>query len=1241
LPEVDAALRYYRAELDQDVVVGLKLTESDFYFGGDPGISPLVPLDDPRCLELAERCEEGNRAAEAEGSAPPWKLYYVDFLLPATGRGDARTYFVPFYTELDSARAEGCGAEAEAGHPVAALHAGRDCVLGDGGVRVNDNHLAASPYGFPWADYTKKAEKLFGDHWNVPRTVSEHWEAVRKLCELLLERSFRDYGEAAAAMGAYGLEKTGRAPVSGRTGYLLAVDTREAKPSNAYNRGMLRLYDQILADETKSCLFRRYLEGSPLCDPLPKTLDEKAVDAEKDRTERYWRVGWKERIFEPFRQLGAFNASYALTPSQRFCLSATRSDLEVVPVSGPPGNGKTSLLRAFVADYTVQAAIHAAERLREAKRSGRALDPEELFPPLVAFSTNTQAVVNIVEGITGGFLETKEKGREFAPGGIPGAEAIQNPEAFFKRWFRLPTDKGGAETEVLYVPRMQASQESGTTVARLVGGLDAAAAEADRHTEDFLEAYRAAFGTACRDLNEAIWGLYDLILSGRRHIDGRARALDERRKRYCNEAARLSELAVRTGVGHRVDCEDGAAIFFRVRDAVARALERGAREKTDHESRLLAIEAEAKQRARGIAEKAEAARRAAMEEAEAEAAAIGRRYEPAIDALALEVEDLKRAVEAAREALKKKKEALDALFFLVRWFGARSLKKEIARRKKALAMIEKEAEERAEELADHERRCAKERSDVRALSRRRVEEIGAEEADALRASAEDAARMREAEAEEYEAALRREGFDRNAPVEAYEAVARDFAAMRFDGLDIDGALERSEEENARLDTTTRLALFYAALHLLEGVALLSLGHRASGAPACPLCGEDGVCIANGTYRHSCRDGRTFLMRTQVKIGQEKVEIDTKAAENLIRYGTADYAGRRLVLKTNADDKTVWHNVVDYGPGDTHRTTRYAMERLRLLTGTFPILVTTAQSFFGAFAVASEEGSLLLPKGYFRWVLVDEAGMMKPSLLAPLHAARRAFFFGDTKQIEQIYPFGGDRSVERGLARRECGGDEAAAGRLEARFSLFDNSGMDLANRAVFVEDATGTRRADENAPFWLLEHFRCPDSVIGFCNALMYEGIIEPKAGDESDYKHIVFVRHGGLAREDCNVSETEARIMSEIVARELEAGTAPADIGVITPYRNQKRKIEEELARRIGAEAAGAVTVGTVHAFQGSERRLVLFSTATGANMRKRTGDLFMNRDRGNRRSWSGTSRRNRTEPREIGAPRRSTKEA
>ncbi|OCH84003.1 P-loop containing nucleoside triphosphate hydrolase protein [Obba rivulosa] len=67
----------------------------------------------------------------------------------------------------------------------------------------------------------------------------------------------------------------------------------------------------------------------------------------------------------------------------------------------------------------------------------------------------------------------------------------------------------------------------------------------------------------------------------------------------------------------------------------------------------------------------------------------------------------------------------------------------------------------------------------------------------------------------------------------------------------------------------------------------------------------------------------------------------------------------------------------------------------------------------------------------------------------------------------------------------------------------------------------------------------------------------------------------------------SQVSLVKDYVARLLEQGTKATDIGVITPYNAQAKKIRKKLEH-----IAGDSTVGTVEMFQGQERRVIIVST-------------------------------------------------
>src|SRR5690606_38452263 len=89
--------------------------------------------------------------------------------------------------------------------------------------------------------------------------------------------------------------------------------------------------------------------------------------------------------------------------------------------------------------------------------------------------------------------------------------------------------------------------------------------------------------------------------------------------------------------------------------------------------------------------------------------------------------------------------------------------------------------------------------------------------------------------------------------------------------------------------------------------------------------------------------------------------------------------------------------------------------------------------------------------------------------------------------------------------------------------------------------------------------------------------------------------------------NESEADLALAWIVRLLEAGIAAEDIGLITPFRGQLEMLHTKLRKRgvpacfshaetvddaASAEPSGRVVIGTVHRFQGGERRVIVFST-------------------------------------------------
>ncbi|WCO66365.1 ATP-binding protein [Iamia majanohamensis] len=226
---------------------------------------------------------------------------------------------------------------------------------------------------------------------------------------------------------------------------------------------------------------------------------------------------------------------------------------------------------------------------------------------------------------------------------------------------------------------------------------------------------------------------------------------------------------------------------------------------------------------------------------------------------------------------------------------------------------------------------------------------------------------------------------------------------------------------------------------------------------------------------------------------------------------------------------------------------------------------------------------LLPArvGMFDLVVLDEASQIdQPTAAVALLRARRAVVVGDPHQLRFV-SFVADDAVARAVARH-------GLGHLADRLDVRRVSAFDLAAGATPVT--------------MLDEHFRGPPHLIGFSARRFYDGRLHlatrHPATEQADCIEVAVVdgpRHEGGA----SPAEVEAvmGLLSDAVAR--DAGGPATSIGIVTPFRAQAEALTEAVRAHWSAEdiARARLRVGTVHAFQGDERDLMVLSLGVGAD--------------------------------------------
>ena len=244
------------------------------------------------------------------------------------------------------------------------------------------------------------------------------------------------------------------------------------------------------------------------------------------------------------------------------------------------------------------------------------------------------------------------------------------------------------------------------------------------------------------------------------------------------------------------------------------------------------------------------------------------------------------------------------------------------------------------------------------------------------------------------------------------------------------------------------------------------------------------------------------------------------------------------------------------------------------------------------------------------LIVDEAGQVVPEVAgAAFSLAKKALVIGDTRQIEPISDI--PRAVDIGNL-------------IEAGLLPVDATQEDLdrvedvgvtstAGSAMRVAQAACRYHAEPELDrgLYLFEHRRCYDEIVEYCNALCYRGRLDARRGPapsiDPDSEGLIpgplaYLHVDGLCSTSggSRANAVEARTIAAWLARNrgpLEAAYGKKleeVVGVVTPFGRQVREIAAACRlEKIAVDGRGGMTVGTIHALQGADRDIVIFSPA------------------------------------------------
>ncbi|MGL5436968.1 MAG: DEAD/DEAH box helicase [Lachnospiraceae bacterium] len=228
------------------------------------------------------------------------------------------------------------------------------------------------------------------------------------------------------------------------------------------------------------------------------------------------------------------------------------------------------------------------------------------------------------------------------------------------------------------------------------------------------------------------------------------------------------------------------------------------------------------------------------------------------------------------------------------------------------------------------------------------------------------------------------------------------------------------------------------------------------------------------------------------------------------------------------------------------------ENVKKLLRIFPVVATTCMS-------ACKLGE---PKTYFDMVIMDEASQCNVAVgLVPIIRGKNLMLVGDPQQLNPVILL--DPKDNLTLRNNYAVTDE---------YDYIDNS--------IYKTFLASDSVSDE---ILLSSHYRCNRKIIDFNNKKYYNNKLNVLSRSEAK-EPLIFWEMGDNQAYQRNTAPKEALAILDFIKTQKNKS-----IGIITPFANQKGYIEQLLKENQVDE----VTCGTVHAFQGDEKDIILFSTA------------------------------------------------
>jgi DNA replication ATP-dependent helicase Dna2 len=317
----------------------------------------------------------------------------------------------------------------------------------------------------------------------------------------------------------------------------------------------------------------------------------------------------------------------------------------------------------------------------------------------------------------------------------------------------------------------------------------------------------------------------------------------------------------------------------------------------------------------------------------------------------------------------------------------------------------------------------------------------------------------------------------------------------------------------------------------------------------PGTGKTSVILSNLISYYSENEKNIYLIAYTNRAIENISLVLQKLGLNYLRLGT----------KESTDDENLLANLIS---NKSHQEVYKYINECKIVLGTLSSIVSNQEIF-----------SLVQPE----ICLVDEAAqILEAHLIGVVSKFEKFILIGDEKQLPAI-------TIQD-----------------EKFYKVEDLNQIELnaLNQSLFERLLRLNKKAGNEAYGLLQKQGRMCDNIMKLASELFYQNKLLAFKKTEIKLplpftKNVLFI--DSKQEKNFKQNHTELEIVSSIIDKLLELGYSEEDIGIISPFRLQCSNIRNSLlAKGINCD------VDTVERFQGSERKVIIYSFAIN-----RIGDL------------------------------------